>query len=297
MGDLVRLGGTPNVSSESRALARSRLGGANVQPSGTAIGCLSVVGISSGLMSVDIAELKEEALTVFRPRLDRLRAECAPGDFPWYPYNALNNLVWLDALLTGSNRDIFGLTPRRFVADVGAADGDLGFFLESLGMRVDIVDHGATNGNGLQGARRLQAALKSKVSVHDIDLDSQFQMPRNDYDLVFFLGILYHLKNPYYALEALRRCTRRCVVSTRIARYAGRPRTSLEKLPVAYLLEEREANNDPTNYWIFSETGLLRLFARTGWVVSDFLTVGDTSDSDPSSEEHDERAFCLLSQP
>ena len=85
-----------------------------------------------------------------------------------------------------------------------------------------------------------------------------------------------------YALEALRRCTRRCVVSTRIARYAGRPRTSLEKLPVAYLLEEREANNDPTNYWIFSETGLLRLFARTGWVVSDFLTVGDTSDSDPA---------------
>lgn len=241
--------------------------------------------------------MRAEALSTYEPHLVQVKATSEPEGFPWYPYGTLNNLIHLDTLLSGANRDLRALAPRGLIADVGAADGDLAFFLESKGLTVDIVDHGPTNHNGLRGANRLKATLGSGVGIHDIDLDAKFEMPRADYDLVFFMGILYHLKNPYYALEALAQSTRRCVISTRIARYAGDERTNIAHLPVAYLLGDREANNDASNYWIFSEAGLRRIISRTGWVIADFMTAGDTTASDPSSQEHDERAFCLLTRP
>lgn len=131
------------------------------------------------------------------------------------------------------------------------------------------------------------------MTVTDVDLDAQFRLPRDDYDVVFFLGVLYHLKNPFYALEMLAGSTRYCLMSTRVTQWAGEP-TAIENLPVAYLLGPQEANNDPTNFWIFSKVALLRLFGRTGWDVLDLATFGDTTASDPTSPDRDERAFALL---
>ncbi|HSH26254.1 MAG TPA: hypothetical protein VK972_00560, partial [Wenzhouxiangella sp.] len=60
------------------------------------------------------------------------------------------------------------------------------------------------------------------------------------------------------------------------------------------LLHPEECNNDPTNYWIFSAPGLIRLAERSGWTVRATYRVGDTKQSDPSSAEHDERMFLAL---
>ena len=95
-------------------------------------------------------------------------------------------------------------------------------------------------------------------------------------------------------LEALARRTEYCVLSTRVTRFAPDRKTSLHALPVAYLLDEAEANDDSTNHWIFSEAGLRRLLKRTGWEVRDYLSTGNTFLSDPASGAGDERAFCLL---
>ena len=84
------------------------------------------------------------------------------------------------------------------------------------------------------------------------------------------------------------------VVSTRIARYAADKKTLLEDVPVAYLLHDTEANNDPTNFWIFSDPGLKRIFKRCGWDLVDYMRVGNTKKSDPASNEGDERAFALI---
>lgn len=260
---------------------------------GNRLRALALGPTSVGLDS-DFAKIAEFGVTVVAPNLERVKTESAPSGFPWYPYGTMGNLRILDGVLSGQNRTLQALAPGLVVADVGAADGEIAFFLESLGMTVDIVDHGPTNFNGLRGARQLKKALRSSVGIHDIDLDAKFQLPRDDYDLVLFLGILYHLKNPYYALEALTRFTQRCVVSTRIARFAGPERTPIRELPVAYLLGQYECNNDPTNYWIFSEAGLRQLFTRTGWTVVDFVSVGDTTSSEPAAMDRDERAFCLL---
>lgn len=217
------------------------------------------------------------------------------GDIVWYPYDILANLIHIEALLTNGNRDLGRLAEGLPVADIGAADGDLAFALEDLaGWQVDILDTAATNMNGLRGARALRDHLGSRVEIHDIDLDRQFGLPRERYGLVFFLGILYHLQNPYYALRELASHASHCLLSTKVARFAGPARTAIGELPVAYLVDPDETNNDPTNYWILSPGGLERLTRRAGWTILDRLNVGDTAGSDPATPEHDERAFMLL---
>jgi tRNA (mo5U34)-methyltransferase len=241
---------------------------------------------------LDIAELLARSGPYAR-RLAEVKAELEPESF-WYPYGTLGNLWQLDRLLTGSNRALLRLAGDEPVADIGAGDGDLGFFLESLGCRVDLVDNGSTNFNGLRGARLLKEALDSSARIWEIDLDAQFALPRQRYGLVLFLGILYHLQNPFYALQALSTRARHCLLSTRVAQVTVDRRVRLADAPVAYLVEPTETNNDPTNYWIFSSAGLRRLLDRTGWTILDYITVGATTDSDPASPDRDERAFCLL---
>lgn len=74
----------------------------------------------------------------------------------------------------------------------------------------------------MQGVKLLKEVLSSSVQIHEVDLDSQFSLPEKNYNLAFFLGILYHLKNPFYALEALSKSARYCLISTRIARFNKR---------------------------------------------------------------------------
>jgi tRNA (mo5U34)-methyltransferase len=248
--------------------------------------------LGSRSQTLDVIAMRELAVA-FSLSLDVKKAEIDVG-FPWYPYSTLSNFVWLEQLLTGERRQLLDLIGEGPIADIGAGDGDVAFFLAGLGRTTDIVDYGPTNYNGLRGARLLKQALASPVSIHEIDLDTKWELPRQQYAAVFFLGILYHLKNPYYALEALARATRYCILSTRIARFTPDKRVDLSGVPAAYLLDPVEANNDGTNYWIFSDVGLRRIFARTGWEVCDYLRSGNTRDSDPASAEGDERAFCLL---
>jgi 2-polyprenyl-3-methyl-5-hydroxy-6-metoxy-1,4-benzoquinol methylase len=234
-------------------------------------------------------ELQAEALR-YMTEIDAIKASIDPG-FPWYPYGILNNFIHLKPIL--EKFPLVSLLGGNPVLDIGAADGDLAFFLEKSGHTVEIVDHAPTNFNGLRGARLLERHLGSSVVIHDVDLDSYFALPSSRYDLVFFLGILYHLKNPFLVMESLSKVTRYLLVSTRIARFApqGEP---VKDLPVAYLLHPAETNNDSTNYWIFSETGLMRLFDRTGWDVLIHHNVGDTVTSDPARPDRDERCFALL---
>ena len=214
---------------------------------------------------------------------------------PWYLYETLANVAHLDALLEGPYRDLDTLSGGMPVADIGAADGDLAFTLEDqAGWSFDIVDTARSNMNGLDGARRLKEALASDAAIYDIDLDAQFHLPRESYGLVMFLGILYHLRNPFYALQELAQHTRYCVMSTRIARYAGPERTDIAHLPVGYLVGPYELNNDPSNYWVFTPAGIERLVNRAGFALLNAIYVGDVEGSTPDSSEHDERVFMLL---
>jgi len=243
-------------------------------------------------MYADVTDIARDAM-VFRAKLQHTKAMLEPETF-WYPYDSLSNFVHFDHMLHGENRRVFEQLQHRTIADIGAADGDMAFFFESLGNVVDVIDHPPTNFKGLRGAERLRNHHASSVTIHDIDLDAHDRLPRDHYDVAFFLGILYHLKNPLSIMESLARRVDTCFLSTRVARSAGSPAVRIDALPVAYLLGTYESNNDPTNFWIFTSTGLQRLLDRSGWDVIEYITVGNTFNSDPATAEGDERAFCYL---
>jgi 2-polyprenyl-3-methyl-5-hydroxy-6-metoxy-1,4-benzoquinol methylase len=120
----------------------------------------------------------------------------------WYPYHTLRNVGVLERLLASTGLDFFELCqgPHGKIADIGGADGDLAFFLERMGLSVDLIDNEPTNFNQLEGARILREALHSNVRIRTVDLDSQFTLSGEKYDAIFLLGILYHLKNPFFVL-------------------------------------------------------------------------------------------------
>ena len=235
--------------------------------------------------------LLEQQALIFNKKLEQTKLEI-DRDFPWYPYGTLNNFSHLRRIFNKYPLDtLIGKSLKTL--DIGAADGDLAFYLESLGYKADIIDFPPTNFNNLRGANLLKERLGSGVNIYERDLDSQFTGLEEKYGLIVFLGILYHLKNPYYVLEKLSQTTNNLIVSTRIAKMTKNG-TQIFKEPVAYLLGPDECNNDSTNFWIFSYKGLQRIFERTGWEVVEMFSIGDTEMSNPSDQKHDERAFALL---
>ena len=212
-------------------------------------------------------------------------------DFGWYPYETIGGLRHLAPIVPEKIDYLFD--GNRDIADIGSADGAVSFFLERLGNRCDIYDYEPTNFNQLQGARYIKQQIGSSVNIYSVDLDSQFKLEKQ-YDLVFLLGIFYHLKNPYYVLEFLASRTRYLCFSTRITRFPNAGGPDISGLPLAYLLSPDECNNDATNYWIFTETGLKRIFERTGWQLMSFRTVGDTLHSNPQIDQNREGAWAVL---
>src|SRR6266705_2512734 len=201
----------------------------------------------------------------------------------WYPYTSLDNV----SILSGFLPPDLDIVPQGgSVLDIGAADGDMGFLLHTLGCEVDFLDNAPTNFNDCEGLRRTSTLLTHQGSLIERDIDWGFELDR-DYDLAIFLGTLYHLRNPALALLRLAQRCRRALISTRITSHLPDGQ-NVEATALAYLLDAREANDDPTNYWIFSPVGLERLLKRCGWRVKHAHRFGAVGRSNPVDNSADE---------
>ena len=212
----------------------------------------------------------------------------------WYPYDTLSALAHFDRLLGAANRHL--LEPRegaRRVLDLGCGDGEMSLFLEWLGFEVVAADHPRYNHNGMRGIRALREALGSRMEIHEIDLDA-LTFPHGSYDLIILLGVLYHLRNPFYALEQMARNGTRCLLSTRVAGRLPGGKWLPKEAAWAYLLDENEIAGDDSNYFVFSDAALRLLLKRTHWRVLDYLNTGATGNSEPVRLDRDERVFCLI---
>lgn len=225
---------------------------------------------------------------LFIKRLDGIRKELAES-IRFYPYPILSCLGHLDSMLQSQGLVAEDILLAETVNDIGGSDGDLSFYCEFLGAKkVNLIDC-----NGLVAARKLKEALDSHVNLIDADVDT-----RDGWDRVekvrtnIFLGILYHLQNPFYALAQLAKKSRYLILSTRVFDAVGGRDVSSSSC--AYFYESCESNNDPTNWWCFTEECLHRMFKRSGWKVIAYKRLGCLKNANPLDNSRDGRVFAYL---
>jgi tRNA (mo5U34)-methyltransferase len=166
------------------------------------------------------------------------------------------------------------------VLDIGAWDGYFSFEAERRGARrVVALDHyvwsmdvqlqsyyaakchalgaipteqtrvpGVWNPGALPGKRGFDTAhriLDSSVEQVVADFQSIPTEEIGAFDVVFFLGVLYHLPNPLLALKKLAVLTRRvAIIETAAILIPG-----LEHKALYEFYGQNELNNDPSNWW------------------------------------------------
>lgn len=229
----------------------------------------------------------------FSKLLASAKKEPLPSAQAWYPYDSMASIDHLAPLLRQYFPDFQRALQAGPVIDFGCGDGDIPLFFASLGCDVVAADNPPNNHNWMTGVRTLRDRLNLPLQIFEVNADAATELPGRTYGLAISLGVLYHLKNPYLALETLAKQARYCILSTRVADVtkSGVP---IRDEPLAYLLDHRETNNDPTNQWICSPTGLERLAKRSGWRIIDRLRVGCAEGSNPTDLDKDARMFVFM---
>jgi tRNA (mo5U34)-methyltransferase len=161
----------------------------------------------------------------------------------------------------------------RSVLDIGAWDGFFSFEAERRhAARVVATDHYAWHGTGWgtgQGKAGFQFArtvLNSRVEDHDLDVLDLSPDRIGSFDVVLFLGVLYHLPNPLLALERVASVTRGLLILETVVDMVGVSR------PAAAFYPDRELNNDPTNWWGPNQAAVQGMLRSVGFDRVDVKT-------------------------
>ena len=162
----------------------------------------------------------------------------------------------------------------KSVLDVGAWDGFFSFEAERRGAaRVVAADYYAWHGTGWgtgQGKAGFQLAREALGSrVEDVDVDVMDLSPERaggTFDVVFLLGVLYHLPNPLLALERVASVAGDFLVLETVVDMVGFGR------PAAAFYPGRELNGDPTNWWGPNEAAVHGMLKAVGFTRVETVT-------------------------
>jgi tRNA (mo5U34)-methyltransferase len=140
-------------------------------------------------------------------------------------------------------RDLSG----KSVLDIGAWDGFFSFEAERRGAsRVLATDSYCWNGEGWvtkEGFLTASRILGSRVDDLDIDVMDLSSDRIGTFDLVLFVGVLYHMRHPLLALERVAGVTGDQLI------FDSHTAMIEERDPVMLFYPGTELNNDPTNWW------------------------------------------------
>lgn len=133
------------------------------------------------------------------------------------------------------------------VLDVGAWDGFFSFEAEKRGAaRVLATDFFSWKGLGWgtkKGFEFARGVLGSRVEDLEIDVPDISPETVGRFDVVLFLGVLYHLKEPFSALERMAAVTEKLLIVETVVDLLHLGRPAMAFYP------RKELNADPTNWW------------------------------------------------
>jgi tRNA (mo5U34)-methyltransferase len=180
-------------------------------------------------------------------------------------------------------REVAPLIPARLdgwrVLDVGCNAGFYSFELARRGasvLGIDVDEHYLTQARWAAGEFGLQDRVEFRqMEVYDLAREAA------RFDLVWFMGVFYHLRYPMLALDILARRTRRMMVFQTLTIpgetvYRGKPAgfSHLERGPLLdegwpkMAFFEGDFGGDPTNWWAPNHAGIEAMLRSSGMRVT-----------------------------
>jgi tRNA (mo5U34)-methyltransferase len=147
----------------------------------------------------------------------------------------------------------------KTVLDVGAWDGYFSFAAERLGAaRVVALDTYAwRKPGGKDGFQHARAALGSQVEDVEVEVLDISPETVGRFDVVMFLGVLYHMRHPLLALERVAEVARELVVVETLGDFGFLPAPAAAFYPGSFL-------DDQTNWWGPNRAALVGMLRSAG---------------------------------
>jgi tRNA (mo5U34)-methyltransferase len=185
------------------------------------------------------------------------------------------------------------------VLDIGARDGYFSFELERRGADVVAIDYMDPAETGFPVAREL---LGSEV---EYVVDNVYRLSpdrHGEFDLVLFLGVLYHLRDPLLALDRIWDVCRdggQVAVETQLLDNAMlRPNGSftalkgdLVEIALAQFYPGAALNGDPSNYWSPNAACMRGLLQESGFAPTHSVVLGTRGIFQGTKTRRREQAF------
>ena len=207
--------------------------------------------MTAGGAPLDVERLRREVEAVrWFHRIDLGHGIITPGlDIDGRAKIAFNNIP----------ADLSGKT----VLDIGAWDGLFSFEAEKNGARrVLATDSFAWSGGGWgskTGFDLARRALQSRVEDMEIDVMDLEPARVGVFDVVFFLGVLYHLRHPFLALEKVASVTKELLILSTWVDLVDIDR------PAAAFYPKGELGGDTTNWWGFNPACVQAMLEDVGF--------------------------------
>jgi tRNA (mo5U34)-methyltransferase len=153
--------------------------------------------------------------------------------------------------------------------DLGTRDGFFAFELERRGAEVVAVDYMAMEDSGFAVAAEL---LGSRVTYLQGNLYALSAADVGTFDIVLFLGLLYHLPDPLGALRTVRNLTRQKMYLETLVLDFGR---EIDEIPLMRFFAGSSWAGDPTNYWGPNIRCVEEMLGETEFAARQVTRIGD----------------------
>jgi len=192
--------------------------------------------------------------------------EVAPGVVTPGVHDSKSGLGILDEM--GLPTDCSGLR----VLDIGCRDGFFAFELERRGAVVLGIDYVEPTRTGFSIVAGLLGSKARFVVENVYDLNAE---THGVFDIVLFLGVLYHLRNPMLALDKIRSVTKNGGLLFVETQMAVDPDLAACATPAMQFFPRHDLNGDPTTKWGPNLSGLRAIVEESQFhALSDSLHGG-----------------------
>jgi tRNA (mo5U34)-methyltransferase len=142
---------------------------------------------------------------------------------------------------------------------------------------------------GLPGKRGFDLAYRARNSHAEVvvaDVMTTPLEPLGRFDVVLFLGVVYHMEEPLRALQRVRQLTGGvAVIETEAVQLPGRPGAALWQF-----VGGSQLNNDPTIFWVPTAEGLRAMCLAAGFASAEIVSGPPRRSSRRRLKPHNYRA-------